>query len=128
MAPVTRYWEALVTLPPEGTPAPAHQSEQVWISTFLLAEVTGLDNQPAGQVAGLLLDPQANLRYLILQDGERFIPVPWMYVDRDPEMSALFYTDDPQRLIDAPSSSSLEEAHTIDVTQEADLRTFWGMK
>jgi hypothetical protein len=130
LEPVNAYWKEIIILPGISTQVPLtqEQASRVWISALLEKPVTSVENQPVGDVASLLLDPGANLRYLVLSDGQRFLPVPWAYFERDLKSGTLLYTDDAQHLQDAPAFASLEMAQNMTTEQESSLRTYWGLK
>ena len=124
-----QYWTAYVDLADlrDNLDAAGDQPSLIAASRVLGSKVFDASQQQVASAAGLLLSPEGQITYLVLQQDNQLRPVPWEIFAFDYNSGSLLYTDDTQRLQSAPSFDSLDAIPNTTENWDKQLRQYWGL-
>jgi sporulation protein YlmC with PRC-barrel domain len=121
---VADYWANYVTLDESS-----RINNQLLVRTgqLLGQSVLSPGGGSLGIVEDLVLAPDNQPHYLLVDRGDALIPVPWLHFDFDQEKSRLIYLDDQQRFEEAPAFSDASELGLSRLNWDQQIRSYWGM-
>jgi sporulation protein YlmC with PRC-barrel domain len=123
------YWGEHIQLANTGTaPATGGIQHSLRASEVLEREAFAVSGTPVGRVVDLVLDPNGQLAYFLVNTDGQLRPVPWSAFDFDFRERQLNFIDDEEMLAGAPAFNSVAEMPLDTSGWDAQVRTYWGMQ
>jgi hypothetical protein len=122
---VTGHWIDQVELPGASERMPASNYVPRKVTMALESQAVDFEGETVGPVEEVLFNPSEERGYVVIRDGEQFIPVPWDEFDWDPVNTRLIYLYENERLHNAPKYGALQELDTVQPDWDQEIYQYW---